>query len=68
MSQQPVTTAPTDTEWANHARWAVGPVGTRRQMWVEREAQAVHQERTGRPDPRPSMDDYKEADSRIPVN
>jgi hypothetical protein len=66
MAQQPTTAAPTDTEWANHARWAVGPVGTRRELWVESEAQAIHAERTSRSDPWPSTDDYKEANNRIP--
>jgi hypothetical protein len=66
MAQQPTTAAPTDTEWANHERWAVGPVGSRRQLWVESEAQAIHAERTGRSDPWPSTDDYKEANNRIP--
>ena len=66
MSQQPVTTAPTDAEWELYARWAVGPVGSRRQLWVEIEAQAVHQERTGRSDPWPSQADYAEANNRIP--
>ena len=65
MSFKPVTPSPTDTEWENHARWAVGPVGTRRQLWVEKEAQVIHQERTGRADPFPSMDDYMNANLRI---
>lgn len=64
--QKPATEAPTDTEWENHARWAVGPVGTRRQLWVESEAQSIHRERTGRADPWPSVEDYAEANNRIP--
>lgn len=66
QNQKPVTAAPTDAEWENHARWAVGPVGNRRQLWVASEAQAVHTARTGRADPWPSVDDYAEANSRIP--
>lgn len=68
MSQTPTTAPPTDTEWTNHARWAVGPVGTRRQLWVDSEAQAIHRERTGRADPWPTVEDYAEANSRIPTN
>lgn len=67
QAQKPSTEAPTDGEWENHARWAVGPVGTRRQLWVEREAQAVHKERTGKADPWPSVEDYAKANSRIPT-
>lgn len=66
MAKEPVTAAPTDIEWENHSRWAVGPIGTRRQLWVEKEAQAVHSERTGRSDPWPSLEDYAEANNRIP--
>ena len=66
MAKQPTTTAPTDTEWENHRRWAIAPIGTRRQLWVEREAHAVFTERTGRADPWPSMEDYAEANTRIP--
>lgn len=60
------TEAPTDTEWANHARWAVQPVGTRRQLWVEKEAQAIYTRRTGRADPFPTALDYEAANSVIP--
>lgn len=65
MAKAPSTSAPTDFEWENHARYAVGPVGTRRQLWIEREAQAIHQERTGRADPWPSVEDYSEAALRV---
>ena len=62
------TTPPTDTEWHNHCRWAVPPVGTRRQMWVEREAQAIFTARTGRTDPWPALEDYRAANAVIPVD
>jgi hypothetical protein len=61
-----LTTAPTDTEWANHARWAVPPVGTRRQLWVEKEACAIFTARTGRADPHPTAEDYTAANARVP--
>lgn len=64
MAKAPSTSAPTDFEWENHARYAVW-VGNRRQLWIEKEAQAIHQERTGRSDSWPSLEDYSEAELRI---
>jgi hypothetical protein len=61
-----LTSAPTDTEWANHARWAAAPIGTRRQLWVEKEAQAIFTARTGRADPFPTAEDYAAANARVP--
>jgi len=60
-----LTEAPTDAEWANHARWAVGPVGTRRQLWVEKEACAIFTKRTGRADPFPTALDYEAANEQV---
>lgn len=65
MAKAPSTLPPTDLEWENHRRWAVNPVGSRRQLWIEKEAQAIHFERTGRSDPCPSSADYAEAFLRI---
>lgn len=61
-----LTEAPTDTEWANHARWATAPIGTRRQLWVEKEAGAIFTARTGRTDPFPEAQDYAAANARVP--
>jgi hypothetical protein len=61
-----VTAAPTDTEWEDHRRWAVPPIGTRRGLWVAREAQAIFTARTGRADPWPSMEDYAAANEAVP--
>jgi hypothetical protein len=66
QQHSPTTTAPTDDEWEQHRRWAVPPVGTRRQMWVQREAQAIFTARTGRADPWPSLEDYKAANALVP--
>jgi hypothetical protein len=60
------TAAPADAEWADHSRWAIQPVGTRRQMWVRREAQAIFTRRTGNASPPPALADYAEADRRVP--
>jgi hypothetical protein len=65
MAKTPSTPPPTDLEWENHRKWAVGPVGTRRQLWIEKEAQAIHYERTGKSDPWPSSADYAEAVLRV---
>lgn len=65
MAKAPSTSAPTDFEWETHARWAVGPVGTRKQLWISMEAKAVHYERTGRYDTPANSDDYAEAALRV---
>lgn len=65
MAKAPSTSAPTDFEWENHARWAVGPVGTRKQLWISKEAAAIHFERTGRYDTPATTDDYSEAALRV---
>lgn len=64
----PVTSEPTDTEWIQHCRWSVPPIGTRRGLWVEKEAQAIFTERTGRADPFPSAEDFAQANLRIPAD
>ena len=64
----PVTAPPSDVEWHQHCRWAVPPLGTRRSMWVAREAQAIFTARTGRADPFPTTEDYEQANQRIPVD
>lgn len=65
MAKAPSTSAPTDFEWHNYARWTPGPVGTRKQLWISNEAQAVHYERTGRYDTPANSDDYAEAALRV---
>lgn len=62
----PRTAPPTDAEWADHARWAIPPIGTRRQLWVRREAQAIFTARTGRADPWPDLEDFAAANAVIP--
>lgn len=62
----PITQRPTDTEWANYCRWAIGPLGNRRQLWVEREAQAIFTARTGLTDPFPEAEDFAAASAVIP--
>lgn len=65
----PRTAPPTDVEWASHHRWAVPPVGTRRQLWVQQEAQAIHRERTGEgAASSPSREDYVAAYAVIPAD
>ena len=65
MTSTIITDPPTDTEWADHCRWAVPPVGTRRQMWIEREASALAR-RDGAPFVWPASCYYAQADKVIP--
>lgn len=65
MAKTPSTSAPTDFEWENYARWAIGPVGTRKQLWIAKEASAIHFEETGRYDTPATPDDYAEAALRV---
>lgn len=66
MAKSPSTSAPTDFEWETYARWAIGPVGTRRQFWIAKEAKEIHFQSTGRYDAWPTKEDYAEAALRIP--
>lgn len=65
MAKAPSTSAPTDFEWENYARWAIGPIGTRKQLWIAKEASAIHFEETGRYDTPATSEDYAEAALRV---
>ena len=65
MTKAPSTVAPTDFEWATQARHTVVPFANRQQLWIDKEAQALYFERTGRADPWPDAEDYTEAILRV---
>lgn len=62
-----ITAPPTEAEYTTYSRWAIPPLATRRQYWVEQEAQAISIARTGRTDPFPTAADFAAAHAIIPA-
>lgn len=66
MDQTPQTSPPSDADVEEYRRYGQTPLATRRMLWVQREAAAIHRQRTGRGDPFPTLEDYAAAAHVIP--